>query len=193
MLDHAFDSCTGGGKILSGVEVRRILSHILSDSCGHCKTKVGVDVDLADCVLGCLAELALGDTDSVIHLAAVPVDLLNKLGDDGGSAVKDDGESGELLLDFLKDVDAELGILTGLKLICAVAGADSDSKGVNAGAADEIADFLGLGVRGILVGDLNVILDAGKSAELALDYNAVIVSVVNDLLGESDVLFIRKM
>lgn len=71
---------------------------------------------------------SLGDTDSVIHLAAVLVDLLNKLGDDGGSAVKDDGESGELLLDFLKDVDAELGILTGLKLICAVAGADSDSK-----------------------------------------------------------------
>ena len=77
--------------------------------------------------------------------------------------MKDDGESGELLLDFLKDVDAELGILTGLKLICAVAGADSDSKGVNAGAADEIADLLGLGVGGILVGDLNVILDAGVS------------------------------
>ena len=74
MSDHVLDSGSCGLEILSGVKVVGMLVKVLTDGCGHCKTKVGVDVYLSY-GHGCsLTKLILGNTDSAGHVAAVFVD-----------------------------------------------------------------------------------------------------------------------
>ena len=64
----------GRAEIFAGIELSGLLVEHLAHGCGHGKTAVGVDVDLAYVHLGCLAELLLGDADSVRKLAAILVD-----------------------------------------------------------------------------------------------------------------------
>ena len=66
-------------EILARIEVLRMLSKMLTDGSGHCKTAVRVDVDLAYCALGCLAELLLRDTYCIRKASAVCVDDINIL------------------------------------------------------------------------------------------------------------------
>ena len=169
-----------------------------ADTSGHGKTDIGVDVDLADSHAGSLAELALGDTDSVRELAADGVDLLDVLLRNRGSTVKNDREAGQAAANLFEDVEAErrrnqnalfvAGALLGGELICAVGGADGDGEGVNTGAGDEFLDLFGTGVGGILSADLDVVLDAGQTAELALDNCAALVCVLDDTTGQLDVV-----
>ncbi len=70
---------TSRTKIFAGVKLSRLLGHHAAYGCGHGKTAVRVDVDLANGALGSLAELFFGNTDSVGKLAAVFVDLINIL------------------------------------------------------------------------------------------------------------------
>ena len=102
-------------------------------------------------------------------------------------------EAGKTLFDFFENVEAELGLLTGLELVCAVAGADSDCKRVNAGPFHEFLNLIGIGVGSILGGNVDGIFDTGKTAEFAFDNYAVIVSIFNDLLGKFDVFFEREV
>ena len=67
----------GRSEVLPGVELTGLLVEDLADGGGHCKTAVGVDVDLADSALGGLAELLLGDTDSVGKLSTMGIDNVN--------------------------------------------------------------------------------------------------------------------
>ena len=67
-------------------------------------------------------------------------------------------------------------------------GADSDSERIAAGALDKFLNVLGTGVGRILCRDLDLVLNAGESAKLCFDDNAVIVSVLNDLAGERNVI-----
>ena len=132
------------------------------------------------------------------HLAAVFVDDLNEFLRNGRGTVQNDGEAGQTLGDFFQNVEAQCGgnqdallvqsALLGSELVSAVGGADSDSQGVTTGTGHELFDFLGTGVGSSLSGDVDFVLDASQGAQLSLDNNAVIVSVLNDLTGDLDVL-----
>ena len=74
MGHHIMHSLTGGLQILTGIEMIRMLSKVLTDDSGHCKTDIRVDVDLANCAACSLTELLLGDADSTGHISAVFVD-----------------------------------------------------------------------------------------------------------------------
>ena len=188
VLDHLADRIAAGSEVLAGIEVIGMHSIVLADGGGQSEAEVRVDVDLADRASGSLTQLLLGNTDSTGHVAAELIDLGNEVLGNGGSTVQNDGEAGQTLLNFLEDVKAELGLGAGLELVSAVAGADGDGEGVNTGSGDELLDFLGTGVGGILLGDVDIVLDAGETAELTLNNNAALVSVLNDLAGQGNVL-----
>ena len=188
-------------EVLAGIEFARFLVEYLADCCGHCKTAVGVDVDLADSALGSLAELLFGDTYCIGKFAAMSVDDVDIFLRNGAGSVEYDGEAGELLLDFVENVECEgrryqtaglgiAGALLGFELVCAVAGADGDCEGIAAGAGCEVDNLFGTGVVGFLCG--NLILYACEDAEFGLDCHIVLVCIFNNLLGEGDVLFVRK-
>ena len=109
-----------------------------------------------------------------------------------------DGEAGQALGDLFQNVETQgrgnqnalfiAGALLGLELISAVRGADGDGQRVAAGLGNELLDLLGAGVGSLVSGDLHIVLDAGQSAQLGLDHNAVIVGILHDLLGDLDVL-----
>ena len=69
----------GRTEVFTRVELTGFLVEYLANSCGHCKTAVRVDVDLADSALTGLSELLLGNTDSVRKLATMLVDDVNIL------------------------------------------------------------------------------------------------------------------
>ena len=99
-----------------------------------------------------------------------------------------DGEAGQLLDDGLQDVEAQLGVGAGLELVSAVRGADGDGQRVTAGTGNELLDLLGTGVVSVVSGNADLVLNTGQSAQLSLDHNTVIVSVLDHLLGDLDVL-----
>ena len=74
--DHILNSLTSGLEILSGIEVIGMLNEVLTYVSGHCKTDIGVDIDLTYSELSGLTELILGDTDSIGHVSAVLIDHL---------------------------------------------------------------------------------------------------------------------
>ena len=99
-----------------------------------------------------------------------------------------DGEAGKAALDLFKDVEAELGLGAGLEFVCAVAGTDGDCEAVHTGALDEFLHLGGIGIACILSGNLDVIFNAFEPAELALDYNPVVMSIFDDLTGQRDII-----
>ena len=56
-------------------------------------------------------------------------------------------------------------------------------------AGHELFDFLGTGVGSGLSGNVDFVLDAGQGAQLSFDGDTALVSVLNDLTGDLDVLF----
>ena len=150
VADQLLDVGTGGRQVVTGIELVGMLSKELTDSAGHCQSQVGVNVDLADCQLSSAAQLLLGNTDSAGHCTAVGVDHLDVLLGNGGGAVQNDGEAGQLGDDLLQDVEAQLGVGAGLELVSAVGGADGDGQGVTAGTGDELLDLLGTGVVSVV-------------------------------------------
>jgi len=181
---------TSVSEVLTRIVVLGVLNEVLADSSGHGKTTIGIDVNLADGALDSLADLVLGDTDGVLDLATELVDGLHVLLRDGGRTVENDGEARDTLLDLVEDIETEVGLGARGELDDTVAGTDGDSKGVDTGALDKVDDLVGVGVVAGL--GLDIILDTGKDTELTLDSNVELVGVVDDLLGESDVLLIRK-
>ena len=73
---HLFAS---GTAVLAGVKLTGLLVEDLAHCSSESETAVAVDVDLANSALCSLAQLLLGDTYSVRHLATVVVDDLNIL------------------------------------------------------------------------------------------------------------------
>ena len=151
--DHLLDLVSADLKVLSGVKDRGIVCEDASDTCRHGKAYIRVDVDLADRHLCGTAELILGDTDCIGHLAAETVDLSNSRLSDGGGTVENDRESGKSLFDLFKDIEAEgrrnknavliSCALFGSELVSTVTGTDGDREGVDTGAGDELFDLLG--------------------------------------------------
>ncbi len=71
-----------------------------------------------------------------------------------------------------------------------MAGADSNSQGVAAGAGSEVNDFFGMGIHGLVGIDGNFVFNAGQGAEFSFNHNAVVMSIFDNLTGQGDVLFI---
>ena len=105
---------------MTGVKLSRILRKVLSESRSHCNSDIGINIDFANCKRRSLAKHILGNADCIGHLAAEFVDNLNVILVYGRSAVKNDREAGKLFAYFVKNIKAKLGILAGLKFVCAV-------------------------------------------------------------------------
>ena len=97
-----------------------MLVKVLTDGSGHCEAKIGVDIDLADCHGGGLAELILGNAYRTGHLAAVFVYQLDKLLRNGRRAMKNNREAGQTLFNLFENIKSEVRICAGLELICAM-------------------------------------------------------------------------
>jgi len=177
-------------EVLTRVVVLGMVDKVLADGSGHGKTAIRVDVDLADSALDSLADLVLGDADSVLDLSTVLVDGGNVLLGNRRRAVEDNGEAGDADLDLVEDVETEVGLGARRELDHTVAGADGDGKAVNASALDKVLHLVGAGVVALL--SSNIVLNASKDTELALNSNVELVRVVDNLLGESNVLVVGK-
>ena len=138
MQDNLFDCLAGIPQIAAGIKVGRLLGKVAADFGRHGQTKVGVHVDFANGVGRSLAQHFLRNADGVGHLAAEAIDHLNVFGRNRGRAVQHDGEAGQAAGDFVENVKPELGLLTGLELVSAVAGADGDGQRIHAGALHKI-------------------------------------------------------
>ena len=199
VLNELFDVRTAISAILTRIKVLRMSEEVLADTSRHSEAQIGVDVDLADCGLSGLAELVLRNADSIVELAAVLVDDLDVLRDNRGSAMENDRELRDLLLDLCEDVETELRryenavsiarALLRFELECAMGRADSDSQGINASLLDEFLNFFRLRVSCIMSSNLDVILDTSQFTQLSLDDYATCMSVLNDFLSDFDVLF----
>ena len=77
MSNDILNILTSVAKILSRVEVIRMLYEMLTDTSSQTQTKIRVNVDLADCTLSCLTKLFFRNTDGILQSAAVSVDDLN--------------------------------------------------------------------------------------------------------------------
>ena len=192
------DVGAGGLQVLTGVELRGLIVEELTDGAGHSQTQVGVDVDLTYAQSGSLTQLLLGNADGVGHLAAVGVNHSNIVLRNRGRAVQNDGETGQTLGNLFQHVETQgrgnqdavlvYGALLGSELVSAVGGADGDRQGVTTGAGNEFLNLFGTGVGSSLSGNVHFVLDTGQRAQLSLNNNAVVVSVLNNLLGDFNVL-----
>ena len=137
VLVEFFESITSRTEVLAGVKFCRFFIKDFTDSSGHSETAVGVDVDFANCGFSSFAELTFVDTDSIFEFSAVFVDDLDEVLGNGGGSMENDGESGDLLFDFVEDVKTDFGIGTGLEFVSTMAGSDCDSEGVNTCLSEE--------------------------------------------------------
>ena len=184
---------TAVGQVLTRVEVVRMLSHVLADAGSQAETEVGVDVDLADRQGSSFAELIFRDADSVSQVAAVGVDDFDVFRYDRGSTVEYDREARQAFGNVFEDVEAErrryenavcvARALFRSEFECAVAGADSDSQGIDARAGYEFFDFFRTGVVSFFSRDVDIVFDAGQLAEFAFDDDALGMSVFNDFFS----------
>ena len=108
MFYHLLDFVATYCKIRSGVEYFGLIFKNAANACGHCKTDIGVDVDLADSHACSLTEHIFGNTDSVGHISAAGVYLVNEIRDDGRSAVKNYREIGKSLGYLFENIETEL-------------------------------------------------------------------------------------
>ena len=198
MSNHILNSLTGGLQILTGIEVIRMLCEVLTDVTGHGKTDIGVDIDLTYGKLSCLTELLFRNTYGVRHVAAVLVNHLNEFLRNGAGTVKNDRETGQSLDALFEYVETERRgnkdavsisrALCSRELVCAVRGSDSDCKGVTSGSCNEFLNLFRTGVAFLTGLNNNLILNTCEGTELSLNYNAVSMCILNNLLGKSNVL-----
>ena len=115
--------------------------------------------------------------------------------------MKHDGESGQLLHDFVEHIESQwrrnqttslgvAGTLLGLELVSTVAGTDRDSQRVNACLLGEVDYFLRFGIVRYLSGHL--VFNTGKHTKLTFNCYIKLMGVVNNFLGQGNILLIRK-
>ena len=100
--------------------------------------------------------------------------------------------TGQLFLNLLYYVDGELWC--GLKLISTVAGPYGYCQGIATGLFDELDDLIGIGQMLVYILSRNadnIFLDTTELTKLCFYDNTAGMSVVNDLLGDLDVLLER--
>ena len=194
MSYHVLNGLTSGLQVLAGIKMIRMLSEVLTDVTGHCKTDIGVDIDLTYGQLSCLTELLFRNTYGVRHVAAVLVNHLNEFLRNRAGTVKNDRETGQSLDTLFENVETERRgnkdavsisrALCSRELICAVRGSDCDCKGVTSGSCNEFLNLLRTGVAFLTGLNNNLILNTCEGTELSLNYNAVSMCILNNLLRE---------
>ena len=178
-----------------------MLSHVLTDRSSHSQTDVRVNVDLAYSQLSSLTQLIFRNADSIRHLAAVGVYDLYELLRNGGRTVQNDREARQTLDALFQYVETQrrrnqnavlvASALLRSELVCAMGSTDSDCQRVTTGAGNEFLYFFRMGVALVARLNNNFVLDASQSAQLSLDNYAVVMCVLNNLLGQSDVFLER--
>ena len=178
MLNQFLDVGTAISNVLTRVKVFRMSHEVLTDTSRKSQTQVRVDVDLANCGFSSLAELIFRNTNSIVQFAAVSVDDLNVLRNNGRSTMENDRELRNLLLDFSENVETQFRryenavsvarALFRLELECAMGSTDSDSQRIYASFFDEFFNFFRLRVSCFMSSNLNIIFDTSQFAELSL-------------------------
>ncbi len=201
MSNHILNGLTSGLQVLAGIEMIRMLCEVLTDVTGHGKTDIGVDIDLTYGKLSCLTKLLFRNTYGIRHVAAVLVNHLNEFLRNGAGTVKNDRETGQSLDALFENVETERRgnkdavcisrALRSGELVCAVRGSDCDCKGVTSGSCYEFLNLFRTGVAFLTVLNLNLILNTCEGTELSLNYNAVSMRILNNLLRESYVVIER--
>ena len=149
--NHVLNCLTSGLKVLTGIEVIRMLSEVLTDVTCHSKTDIGVDVDLANSECSCLTELLLRDTNCVRHVSAVLVNHLNKLLRYGRRTVENDRETRKSLDALFENVETERRrykdalfiscALSCCELVSTVRSTDSDCERVASCSGNEFLNL----------------------------------------------------
>ena len=88
-----------------------------------------------------------------------------------------------------KDTVSVSGTLSCGELVCAVRSSDCDRKRVTSGSVYELFYFFGSGISFLTGLNYYFVFDTCKSTKLCFYNYAVSVSVLNYLLGKSDVVF----
>ena len=199
VLNQFLDVGTAISHILARVEVLRMSHKVLANTSRESQAQVGVDVDFANCGFSSLAELIFRNTNSIVQLAAVSVDDLNVLRNNGRSTMENDRELRNLLLDFSENVETQFGryenafsiarALFRLELECTMGSTDSDSQRIYASLFDEFFYFFRLRVSCFVSSNLNIIFDTSQFTQLSFYANAMFMSVSNNFLRTFDVLF----
>jgi hypothetical protein len=115
--------------------------------------------------------------------------------------VENDREAWKPLLNLMENTEGEwrwyeaAGLrvscaLLRLELVSSVGSSDGNSERVAASPLGEVDHFLRTSVMGLLGG--NLVLNTGEDSELGLNGNVVLMSIVGNLLGEGDILFVWK-
>ena len=102
--------------------------------------------------------------------------------------MQDDREAGQTLGAFFQHLEVQLGLLTGLELVRAVGRADGNRQRIAARAGHKLFDFFRMGVHFLTMLHLHVVFDAGERAEFRLDDHAVVMGILDDLAGQSDIV-----
>ena len=137
---------TGGAQIFTRVKLTGFVVEDLADGGGHCKTAVGVDVDLADCALGGLAELLFGNANCIGQLTAELVDDVYILLRDRAGAMDAVGIPEEQLREATKsavckiniDSDSRLAMTAAIRKAFAEKPAEFDPRKYLGPARDEM-------------------------------------------------------
>ena len=159
LFDAVCDSLCAGSEKLTRIEALAL--EILA----------GLDV-----LPGCFRESDLALSVDV-NLGNAKLDgLLDHLGGDTGTAVKNERHVAYLLLDGFENVETKSCPVCG---IFAVDVADAAGKEINAQICDQLAL---IGIRALALGN-NAVFLAADAADFCLDGHAVLVSKLNQLFG----------
>jgi len=101
-----------------------MLRQVLSDFGGHGQTKVGVDVDFANAMLGCFQNHFFRDTLSSGDVSTVLIANRYKFRQYSGGAMKHQRGIGNQRMYFFESVKIQIRVT--FELVGAVAGADCD-------------------------------------------------------------------
>ena len=174
MRDEVIDVLPAVFQVLARVKMIGVLGHMETDAGCQCQTDIGVNIDFADSQGSRLAELVFRDTDGIRKIAAVFIDDFYIFGYDRGSSVQDNRKIGKPLGYFFEDVETKCrryedalfvaGTLFRRELICAMAGSDSDSQGIDTSTADEFFHFFRTGVGCFMSGYFDIVFNAGQLA-----------------------------
>ena len=160
--NHLFDGFAALAQVGTGIEVFRMFCQVLADGSGHGQTQVSIDVDFADAEGAGFFQHIFRAALCAFDFAAKFVAFCHEFRQYGGSTMEYQGEAGQQVGDFFQTGKVQFGF--AFKFVGAVAGADGDGQGVNAGAFYEFYSLVRIGVGGVFGVDLDGIFYAGQFA-----------------------------
>ena len=113
---------------------------VLADLSCHGQTQICIDVDLADTILGRSADHIFRNALCTRDISPEFIAFLYEFRQNGGCAVEHQRRVRDQAVDLLETFKVEVWL--AFEFICAVAGPDSYSQGVNTGFFYEFRSFL---------------------------------------------------